>query len=83
MQVKHEFPDRPRLDRGVRWVMWIAVLILAVAAVLDRDPRQGAAVVGIASFVAAQTLVLSAQVERVLAVVSLVAVVAWLALLVS
>lgn len=82
MEFKKISPGRPRLDLAVRIVLALSVLILAVAAVIERDLRGGAAVLVIASFAARETVVLSDRVSRALGFVTAIGIVAWLASLV-
>lgn len=79
VEFKEISPGRPRLDLAIRIVLAVSVLILAVAAVIERDLRGGAAVVVIASFGAKETLVLPDRVTRALGVVTAIGIVAWLA----
>ncbi len=81
MQLKEIFPGRPRLTLFFALALAVVAVVLGVSAVLERDPRQGAAAVVVAAFTAKEALVLPERVSRALGVVSLIAVVAWLALL--
>ncbi|MGA8850189.1 MAG: hypothetical protein WB508_00585 [Aeromicrobium sp.] len=81
MQLKEVFPGRPRLTLFFGSALAVAAVVLGVAAVVQRDPRQGAAAVVIAAFTLKETVVLPERVSQALGVVSLIAVVAWLALL--
>lgn len=81
MQLKPIFPGRPRRAVLVRSAIVLVIVILAVSAVLERDPRLGAAVVVIAAFSAKETVELSEPASKALGAVTLVAIVAWLALL--
>lgn len=79
VEFKEIVPGRPRRDLTIRVVLVVSVLILAVAAVIERDLRGGAAVVAIASFGARETVVLSDRVARALGFLTVIGIVTWLA----
>ncbi len=80
MQLKQNLAGRPRRTLILHVVIALAVLLLAAAAVVERDPRTGAVVVVIGAFAAREAFVLPERVSQALGVVTVLGVAAWLAL---